>query len=356
MASEKRQPGTPLKECLFEEFYGFSFFAAVRLLEFLFPDKKPLGQTLTPAEEAVRFSVRPGLAFPPSDISNLRHGDERRPVDMEVAFMGLIGPSGVLPHWYNELAIERVREKDLGLTAFLDMFHHRLISLFYLAWKKYRFVATYVPGAGDRFSKYLLGLAGMGTSGLPDRAGVPEESLIFYSGLLSRAVPSAVAIEVIVEYFSGSKAEVEQFVDRIISLSPEDQTRLGSANGQLGINAVCGDHAWENQTKFRINLGPVGYDHFSRFMPTGDLLRPIFSIVRYMVGIEYEFEIRVFLKREEVPPCVLGLEGPTAPRLGWSTWIRTPGMIHPEDPYVTFQESSIQTTKGTKDEIRRIVQ
>ncbi len=130
MAPEKWEPDTSLKDRLFKEFYRFSFFKAVRLLELLFPGKKPLGQTLTPGEEAVRFSVKPGLTFPPSDVSNLRQEDEERPAEMEVAFMGLIGPSGVLPHWYNDLAAERLRQKDFGSTAFFDIFHHRLVAGF----------------------------------------------------------------------------------------------------------------------------------------------------------------------------------------------------------------------------------
>ncbi len=338
MASEKRGPGTPLKDRLFKEFYSFSFFMAVHVLEYLFPDKKPLGKTLTPGEEVVRFSVKPGLAFPPSDISNLKQVDEERPVDMNVAFMGLIGPSGVLPYWYNELALERIRQKDFSLTAFLDIFHHRLISLFYLAWKKNRWPVNYMPGAKDKLSSYLLSIIGLGTPGLAGRIGLPEESLIFYSGLLSRAVPSVVAIESTVEYFAGAMTGVDQFIDRVISFDPEDQTQLGLANGQLGMNAVCGSCAWENQTKFRINLGPMEYARFVRFLPTGKMLRPIFSLVRYMVGIEYEFEVRLILKRGDVPLCTVGMETPTSPRLGWSTWVKTPGTIHREDPYVTFQE------------------
>jgi type VI secretion system protein ImpH len=97
VAPKKRKPGTPLKNRLFEEFYGFSFFKAVNLLELLSPDKKPLGQTLVPSEEAVKFSVRPGFTFPPSDISSLEQGDEKSPANMAVTFMGLIGPYGVLP-------------------------------------------------------------------------------------------------------------------------------------------------------------------------------------------------------------------------------------------------------------------
>jgi len=336
--AEKREPDPSLKDRLFKEFYRFSFFKAVHLLELLFPEKKQLGRTLTPGEEAVRFSVKPGFSFPPSDISNLKQEDEKRPVNMEVAFMGLIGPSGVLPYWYNELAAERIRQKDFAFTAFLDIFHHRLISLFYLARKKYRFPENYRVGAKDRLSNHLLSLIGLGTPGLAGKIGLPQESLIYNSGLLSRLVPSAAAIEGTVEYFSGTRAEVEQFIDRTLSISPEDQTQLGVANGQLGVDAICGSSAWENQTKFRIHLGPMGYGYFLRLLPTGDLLRQIFSLVRYMVGLEYEFEIRLVLTREEVPLCVLGMKPPASPRLGWSTWLKTPGVHHREDPYVTFED------------------
>jgi type VI secretion system protein ImpH len=338
VASEKRKPGPSLKDRLFEEYYRFSFFRAVRLLELLFHGKKPLGQTLMPGEEAVRFSVKPGLTFPPSDISNLKQEDATSPVNMEVTFMGLIGPAGVLPYWYNELAAERLRQKDFGFTAFLDIFHHRLTSLFYLAWKRSRFPETFLDGAEDNLSHHLLSLIGLGTPGLAERIGVPQESLIFHSGLLSRLVPSAAGLEATVEYFSGTRVRVEQFIDRVISISPDDQTQLGVANGQLGIDALCGSSAWENQTHFRIYLGPMDFGRFLRLLPQGDLLRPIFSLARYMVGIEYEFEICLVLKREEVPPCVLGMEPPASPRLGWSTWLKTPGIPQREEPCVTFQE------------------
>ena len=341
MAAQKRESGSTLKESLFKEFYSFSFFKAVHLLETLSSDRKPIGQTLNPKEEAVRFSVKPGLTFPPSDISGLKQADQKNPHEMDVAFMGLIGPSGVLPHWYNELAIERVREKDFALTAFLDIFHHRLISLFYLAWKKYNLPVTYAAGARDKLSKYLLSLIGLGTPGLSGTIGLPEESLIFYGGLLSRQVPSAVAVEAAVQHFADTNAQIDQSIERLIPLDPEDQTQVGSANSELGVNTVCGSYARENQTKFRVNLGPLGYDRFVRFLPSGTMLRPIFSLTRFMAGIEYEFEIRLFLKREEVPLCTIGVDTPGAPRLGWSTWLKTPATVHARDPYITFQESDL---------------
>ena len=353
MGSQKRQAGTSLKDRLLKEFYRFSFFKAVDLLENLFPDKKPLGQTLEPGKEVVRFSAKPGFAFPPSDISKIEHEYDEMPVDMEVAFMGLIGPSGVLPDWYNELAMDmeeihrKAKDNDKGekkgkyssVTAFFNIFHHRLISLFYLAWKKNQLSVNYKLGEKDRISSYFLSLVGLGTPGLAKMLGLPEESLFcYYSGFLSRQVSSSVAIEATLKCFAGTSVHIQQFIDRIIPISTEDQTQIGQVNMQLGVDAVCGSYVWENQTKFLVHLGPMGYNDFSRFLPSGNMLHPCFSLVKYMVGIEYEFEVSLTLKREEVPPCILGMDTPASPLLGWSTWIKSPGVIHDDHPYVVFQE------------------
>jgi type VI secretion system protein ImpH len=342
MAATKRQSDTSVATRLFEEYYGFSFFKAVELLESLSPEKKKLGQALVPDEEAVRFSVKADLVFPASEISALARGAEGEPAAMEVAFLGLTGPSGVLPYWYTELIQERLREKDSGLKDFLDLFHHRLLSLFYLAWKKHKFCSNYLPGAKDRLSGYLLSLTGLGTSGLAERIGIPVDSLAFYSGHLSRTIPSALSIESAVSHFSGVPAKVEQFIERVLSLEPEDQTAIGLANSELGETAVVGSQIRECRTRFRVVLGPLSYAELIHFLPSGDILRPIFYLVKYMVGIEYEFEIRLILKAEEVPRCVIGTRISDASRLGWTTWLKAEPTFDKENPWVTFQETDLE--------------
>ncbi|BBO88770.1 type VI secretion system baseplate subunit TssG [Desulfosarcina ovata] len=345
MAAKKRKSGADLKTQLFDRFYEFSFYRAVHLLERLSAGRSGLGQTLAPADEPVHFTVKPDFSFPPSDISMLGDNGPDAPATMQVAFMGLTGPSGVLPQWYTQLIMDRRKEKDHTLAAFLDIFNHRLITLFYLAWKKHRFPENYAFGAADRLSRYLLSFCGLGTPGLTRMIGLPEESLTFYSGLFSRPVASAVAIEAAVAYFSDCRVRVEQHVERIVELDSQDQTQLGSANASLGDDAICGSQVWESQTKFRVHVGPVDREKFVRLMPIGDLLVPIFSLVRYMVGIEFEFEIRIYLKKEEVPLCQLGASGGDAPMLGWTTWISSPGYAYTEDIFFTFQEYDLQLIK-----------
>ncbi len=339
MAPKKRQQNTTLRQSLFREPYRFPFFRAVSLLERFYPNRKPLGGTLIPSEEFVRFTAKPGLQFAPSDISRLEQTDPRKPVAMEVAFMGLVGPSGVLPYAFSELVCERLQNKDGSLAAFLNMFHHRLISLFYLAWKKYKMALVYRFGGRDAASSCLTSLTGLGTPGLIEKMGLPDNSLVhFCSGFLSRTVPSVSAIESTVTCFTGEAARVDQFIERLVPLGAEEQTRLGGLNGRLGESAMCGSYIYESQTKFRVNIGPMGYRKFARFLTGPDAMKPLYSLIRYASGVEYEFETRLILKKEEVPKCVLGQGASVPPRLGWTTWISGPNVEHDVDRHITFQE------------------
>ena len=347
MATEERGQSPFIENRLKKEFYRFTFFQAIALIERHCVGKKPLGEALRPMDEPVRFHVSPGFSFPPSDIAGLRFDEEDSRFHLNVAFMGLVGPSGILPHWYNELAQERNRSKDFSLTGFLDIFHHRLNTLFYLAWKKSHITVNYRPGGSDRYSRCFRSLIGLGADKGSSLAGLGIDSLLNFSGLLSRQIPSSAAIESALSHYSGQKAAVQQFVERVIALPPEDLTKIGMANSELGVSALCGSQVWENMSKFRIDLGPMDSVSFSRYLPGGGLLRSMFSLVRFMVGIEYEFEIRIILKQDQVAPCRLGGGGSGfSPMLGWSTWIKAQGTVLEEDPSVTFQDSDTVALKA----------
>jgi type VI secretion system ImpH/TssG family protein len=207
MAAESRRTDPPLKQQLFQEGYRFEFFQAVRLLQRSQSKRQPVGGASRPSDEAVRFRARQSLSFPPSEIYEIREAEAaERPPEMTVAFMGLTGPQGVLPRYYTELMLDRIREKDYTLRDFFDVLNHRLISLFYRAWEKHRIVVgcerSILRGSKDTFADDLFALMGMGTKGLREQLLLPERTLLHYTGLLVSHRHSADALrQCLADYF-----------------------------------------------------------------------------------------------------------------------------------------------------------
>ena len=326
MATESRRTDHSLAGVMFDEPYRFDFFQAVRLLERVYPERRPVGRASDPSREVARFRTRVSLAFPPSQIHQLTRGDsgeEERPPQMMVAFMGLTGPQGVLPHHYTELLVDRVRYKDTALWEFLDVFNHRAISLFYRAWEKHHFPVAYERGEQDRFTEYLFDLVGMGTHGLRGRMSFRDQALLFYGGLVAQRPHSAGAIQSILSDYLGVPVNVEQFSGQWLKLDDVSLTRLGKANSELGVNAVAGERVWDTQSKFRLKFGPLTFAEFAAMLPVGSAFRPAADFARVLAGLELDFDAQLILKKEEVPTCILTTRARRRPMLGWTAWLKT---------------------------------
>lgn len=319
-------PTKPLNEELFDEPYRFEFFQAVRLLEKIYPERRPVGRESLPHEEVVRVRSRMALDFPASQLHEFRESideqTEEKVLEMFVNFMGLTGPSGVLPVHYTETLLDRARYRDTAMWAFLDIFTHRLVSLFFRAWEKYRFPVQYERG-NDDFTAHLFDLAGLGTRGLRGRMDLEDESLLPYSGLIAQKPHSASALGQILSDYFGVPAEIIQFYGQWIDLDEESITYLGAANSQLGRTAIAGTRVWEQQSKFRIRLGPLDFKTFSSFFPNGTAYKPLRSIVRFMTEKELDFDVRLVLEAEQVPSCILTTRARRRPMLGWSSWLKS---------------------------------
>lgn len=336
MAAEVRVEGAPvgldkIGDALERRPTAFGFFQAVRLLERLFPDRAPVGDFADPTREVVRFGVDPGLAFPPAEIKSLElpepedgGDDDGAQARMLVNFMGLVGPSGVLPYEYSLLAIARQRAKDPAMLAFFDIFHHRAISLFYRAWRKYRFTVDYEQGREDRITAHALDLVGLGLEAYRDKLPFPDDALAFYSGLFALQPRGASALEHLVEDFFDVPAVVEQFVGGWYALPERDQCEIGGEepSSVLGKGAVVGDEIWDQQARVRIRVGPLPRARYREFLPDGPAYGKLRSLVRFFAHDQFDFELQLVLDKEDVPGLVLG-DDPAETRLGWSTWIRT---------------------------------
>lgn len=313
-----------MEQILREDPCSFEFFQAVTLLQRLRKNHQPVGRFSNPQDEAVHFRANNNLAFPASQIQEIQWPDDSPP-KLTVNFMGLTGPMGVLPYCYTELILERARAKDRTLEAFLDIFNHRMISLFYRAWEKYRFPVTYYLGGEDRFTHHLLDLIGLGTPGLQDRQAVPDSALLHYVALLGEQSRSAAALEAILADYFEVAVEVEQFTGAWYRLDPANQCCMQDNNNesqQLGLGAVVGDAVWDEQSRVRIKMGPMELSRYSQFLPDGPAFAALRAITRFFANDQLGFEVQLVLKREDVPPCEVGFDGDIAPRLGWVTWMK----------------------------------
>ena len=321
------------------------FFQAVRLLERLFPTRAPVGEFADPSDEAVRFVANPTTAFPASEIQALEPPRAPgEPPRLTVNFMGVHGPQGVLPLVYGAFVAERTRSRDHALREFLDIFNHRVISLFYRAWAKYRIDALSerppADGARDPFTQHLFDLVGLGTPALQGRLPMSDQALVQYAGLLGPQPRSAVALEQLLADYFDVRAEVQQFVGAWFSIDDSSQTSLDDQGPetQLGLGAVVGDELWDCQSRVRVRLGPLARRDYDRFLPGGDAHEQLRALVRFYAGDEIEFELQLVLARDDVPACVLGGDDASgASTLGWSTWLRSAPLARdPDDTVLTL--------------------
>lgn len=327
----------PLNQELFDEPYRFEFFQAVRLFAQIFPSRKAVGGEGLPHEESVRFRSRITLDFPSSEIHEIRQTvdertDEER-IEMLVNFMGMVGVSGVLPMHYTELVLDRIRYRDTAMWAFLDIFTHRSVSMFFRAWAKYRFPIGYERG-NDDFTSYLFDFAGLGTKGLRGRMALEDESLLPYTGLIAQKPHSTNALENILSDYFGIRAKVKQFFGQWLELSNADKTALGIANGALGLSSIAGSKIWDQQSKFRLRLGPLSLLQFQAFLPNGSAHKPLESIVRLIVGHEVDFDVQLILEKKQVPASILTTRAMRRPMLGWTSFLKTKSFESDDDQLV----------------------
>lgn len=315
-----------MRDSIADRGYRFEFFQAVRVLERLYRQRERVGATSHPSREVARFIGNVTLTFPASQIQKVELDDrEDAQPRVVVNFMGLTGPLGVLPRHYTELLLERTYHKDFTLRDFLTLFDHRMISLFYRAWEKYRFPIAYERG-NDTFTGYLSSLIGMGTAGLQRRLKIEDQGLLLYAGLLLQRPHSASGLEGILRNYFDVPVKVCQFFGHWVRLGEENQTRIGVQNHQLGFNAICGSRVWDRQSKFRVRVGPLKYAAFESFLPGGSAHAPLMQLSRLFAGLELDFDAQLVLLAGEVPACRLQSGG--GARLGWSSWLKVREFAH----------------------------
>lgn len=262
----------------------FDFYQAVYLVEqqLSSEDKAWLsvGNDSFPNKELIRFKSDQHIGFPGRPITKAKkrsHENGSTSLDLHVSFMGLTGASGVLPRHYSELILQCIKNRDTAMRDFFDLFNHRLISLNYRAWKKYRissYVEQDIDNYNDPFSRSLMALTGA------------KNSLgIYYGGLFNKANRSSEGLRRLLTDYLGCRVEIHELQGRWISLAKQDQTKLTSRQdreGQycrLGSEATLGSRVWDLSSAIKVVVFPETPEQVRRLLPGSELRKSLSTIM-----------------------------------------------------------------------------
>lgn len=327
MAGQDRTTPRPviISEAFERAPYQYDFFVALRRLECLNRDLPRLGTAARPVDEPVRLGQEPSLAFAPSSLAKLTPGSNGRVPRLSVNFFGLLGPNGPLPLHLTEYARSRmVQNRDPTFARFLDVFHHRLLLLFYRAWAISQPTVHLDRLKDDRFATYLGSLFGLGFASLRGRDVISDNAKQFFSGHFCCQSRHAEGLTRIVSSYLQMPAEIEQFIGQWVRIPDNCYWRLGkiravssSKIGLLGTSTIVGTRVWERQHKFRIVLGPLDRRQFTRMLPGGRSLNRLVTLVRNYVGDQLTWDLKLILKKEAMQPTKLGVNG----YIGRTSWL-----------------------------------
>jgi type VI secretion system protein ImpH len=297
----------------------FDFFQALRRIECAWRDRPRLGEGTHASEEPVRIGQEPSMAFNHAPLTGVGYSAEGM-AWLSTCFLGLLGPNGPLPLHLTEYVRDRLHNaSDPTFARFLDLFHHRILSLFYRAFANAQPAVAFDRPQSDRFATYVGALFGLGMPSLRDREVIPDRAKLYFAGRYAAQPRNAEGLGAIVADYFGIPAAVEQFVGEWVDLPVSSRWRLGGPGlgAALGRKAALGKRAWLYQSKFRIVLGPVDPGQFPKLLPGGESLQRLGALVRGYAGQELSWDVRLILGENTGQPWRLA--GPA--RLGWTCWL-----------------------------------
>lgn len=293
-----------------------------------------VGGDAHPVDEAVRFKGNYNLAFAaesysqvkpklsdPSAASDIKIKAEQQAREIPstytviVNFIGLAGAAGILPQHYTRLIMERLKQRDRAMADFIDIFHHRLVSLFYRGWQKYRFTNQYeayaLQGKRDPFSYVLQCLSGAGSS-------VVDEIKTYYSGYFSKKVRTISGLKSLLEDFLQCEITIHSFKGQWLHLASSDRFILSATNPKyvLGQGVLLGRRCWDVQSKISVELGPLTHEQYHHLGPGSEAYsqtqRLVDAYLPTHLSVDFEYKVESVISKGKA----LG-KGVQLQRNGW---------------------------------------
>lgn len=323
--------------------WRFDLFQLLRRLDAQGGQPYLLGRSPLPKHEPLRLGQQPSLAFAPATLAEVSQREGSELHDVSILSFGLFGPNGPLPLHMTEYARDRVHHhQDKSLTAFVDMFHHRLTLLLYRAWADSQPTVS-LDRAGKRpFEDYLASLIGMGQPAQLERGSLSAHARFAAAGHLTRQARDAEGLEKVLRLYFQVPVKVVENVPHWMAIDPREQARLKAGRGmpRLGESAFLGVAVRDVQHKLRIELGPLTLDAYNQFLPGESKAQELCDWLRQYLGIEFSWEVRLMLASEQAAGIKLG----QPQRLGYSSWLGMQTQASPRGDLTFSPEALLSST------------
>jgi type VI secretion system protein ImpH len=284
-----------LTQRLRKEGHCFNFFQALQLLEEKLLKEKGIKNPLDSG--AIRCVPDSSLTFPPSDVKRIEETPQGV-FELTLTFMGLVGVSSPLPLYFSEY-LARHEDNSQPLIDFLNIFNHRCYSLFYRAWKKYRFI-SYSFREPTPLSRRIAMLAGLDPLRLSDPA---YARLLSYTGIFTGKCRGKNAmISLLSDFFADLPVDVKEYQPRWVEI--RNPVKMG-VDVRLGVNSIAGTYSWDVSGKFRVAVGPLPRERFEQFLPNSENIKKMKELISVFLAEPLAYDIEVKLQSSELVPVVL---------------------------------------------------
>ena len=253
---------------------AYDFFTAVNTIEAAFPDAVRVGQQGPVSRERLRFCAHLSLCFPASDVVGIEaesNVDGIPRVILTQSFIGLFGPASPLGSYLTERLLHH--DNQHLARGFLDLIHHRMVSLMVRGHHKYH--PANGGSEGQRFLQRMLQITGLEA----DDHALPGQRLLAFAGLIGRTGVAAETMAAVVSAWAGGAAtHAEPCLARWTTLPNEAQTFLGRG-GRLGRDTIAGRSIRNRTTAFGLTIGPLPAADFNALIPGGKRHHELRSLI-----------------------------------------------------------------------------
>ncbi|MER2472340.1 type VI secretion system baseplate subunit TssG [Photorhabdus laumondii] len=325
-AGEKTHTASPALDAHFwaereKRPWNFDLFQLLRRIDAQSGSPYPLGRSPLPHYEPLRLGQQPALCFAPAEIAAIVPYPDGTRYQININNFGLFGPNGPLPLHVTEFAWQRQRQhKDHALSAFFNLFQHRLITLFWRAWADAQPCLSFDRSDNRRFDYFFASLIGR------SHCLRHQRTHHYMVGHLSRQSRNKDGLLCLLRYHFGLPVTLHENQFHWLTIERDEQLRLhnGHSGTRLGSTTRLGIAVADVQCAFCLELGPLSWSTYLRFLPASRFatsccheLRQLCDWVRGYVGLEYAWKLRVTLDHQHYRGCSLGSDQ----SLGQNCWL-----------------------------------